>query len=1479
LAIELPALMRRFIQEVLVVVIIFCFGGYLQGQNIDFTLRYDATTSKYEVYGRPDFDDPFFFVGGGNQISLVFPASVEDSPIAVQTVNGGLWLDNSQVYAPTADPSHDFHSIASNGSGVSFVNGEELLLFTFMITGTSCVAGIRLFENASDPQSNAPGMGGGDFNNYFANVFDFQDYYQSNYDNEGTICLTPPQVDPDNLVVPQDSFNTICMTIFDPNVGDTFTYSMCSPAPANGTAVLSGSGNQLCVTYTPFAGYIGMDEVCVTVCDQTGLCSSSMVPVDVVPDDCLDTDGDGICDVIDNCVFIVNPDQSDCDNDGAGDLCELDTDGDSVPDDCDICTGDDATGDTDEDGICDNIDNCVFIANPDQSDCDNDGEGDLCELDTDGDSVPDDCDICTGDDGTGDMDGDGICDDIDNCILLANPDQFDCDDDGEGDLCELDTDGDSVPDDCDVCTGDDATGDTDGDGVCDDIDNCVLLVNPGQEDCDDDGEGNICEEDDDNDGVPNGCDTCLGDDATGDTDGDGICDDIDNCISIVNPAQTDCDNDGVGDLCEVDSDGDSVPDDCDVCDGNDAFGDDDGDGICNDIPDCFEYQLEVSNDGVECVQPFTDINLVAVIIGEHVNYDLFRFNWFGENNFSSSNRNAILPNIQNVNSGTYTVSVTNILSGCEYVTSTVVDVTVIPDQPQILASADFICVGNEMVLSIPEYSGTDVQYEWFGPNGTTGSGAYPDQATLNIPDFTPNDAGAYQVMVTVDECSSLRSSVANIKMQPRLIAPQITGTAEVCAGGVISLQTEVIADQYIWSGPNGFTADVANPSITISANTQHEGTYNLLIVKNGCTSPVRNFTVNLSEPPATPILELSNNICFGDDIELSIVNPDAASYQWIPPSASPNSSFGELGDPDNVTWTTAGNTSISQNLNSPIYEPGIWRVQALNELGCVSETSIPQSLNFIRPPNAAIVSSEGDVCENAPVYLHANPITDVTFYWYDGDPSSSTASILVAVGNDPILFNVPPGLHQYYVKAEQNDCSSATSSQVEVIVKEKPVLNAINNPVSFCQGETIQLEAPEISGATYHWYGQNGFTSNARNPVISQGTVEAEGTYLLYVEVNGCASDPVTTEVIMSPEIAVPIAINNGPVCIGDDLLLSVSNLNPDLTYEWFDSIGSVSVGAGAELLFENVETDISGTYYVVASSEDCSSDPSQTTSSGEDAFSQVVIEVADSDAAYVGDPLFACENSIVINALASTTGTGIWSLLEGGPNTTILQPGQPSSLVINLQEGINELVWSVTSNSCGTVSTDTLQIEWGIQPTVVDDLVEIEYNESLNDLIVFDNDTPNTNDFEISIVTDVENGSLLLLGDNVLAYWPEEGFIGTETFEYRLCHKNCPELCDEGLVTIRVAIGEDCEAASVFTPNRDGFNDTFIITCVPNFPGSSLSIFNRWGNEVYANPDYQNNWEGTFDGNPLPAGTYFYFLELNDGEGTKMQGYIYLER
>ncbi|MEQ2215587.1 hypothetical protein XENOCAPTIV_002984, partial [Xenoophorus captivus] len=170
-------------------------------------------------------------------------------------------------------------------------------------------------------------------------------------------------------------------------------------------------------------GYAGNGRICGEDSDLDGWPNTDLPYRDDVGDRC------------DNCVFEANTDQTDTDNNGEGDACAVDIDGDDrIGDKCDN------NQDIDEDGHQNNLDNCPYIPNANQADHDKDGKGDACDHDDDNDGIPDD---------------------KDNCRLAFNPDQLDSDGDGRGDVCKDDFDQDNVLDIHDVCPENFAISETD----------------------------------------------------------------------------------------------------------------------------------------------------------------------------------------------------------------------------------------------------------------------------------------------------------------------------------------------------------------------------------------------------------------------------------------------------------------------------------------------------------------------------------------------------------------------------------------------------------------------------------------------------------------------------------------------------------------------------------------------------------------------------------------------------------------------------------------------------------------------------------------------------------------------------------------------------------------------------------------------------------------------------------------------------------
>ena len=84
---------------------------------------------------------------------------------------------------------------------------------------------------------------------------------------------------------------------------------------------------------------------------------------------------------------------------------------------------------------------------------------------------------------------------------------------------------------------------------------------------------------------------------------------------------------------------------------------------------------------------------------------------------------------------------------------------------------------------------------------------------------------------------------------------------------------------------------------------------------------------------------------------------------------------------------------------------------------------------------------------------------------------------------------------------------------------------------------------------------------------------------------------------------------------------------------------------------------------------------------------------------------------------------------------------------------------------------------------------------------------------------------------------------------------------------TVKVTDIECIHVYNVFTPNGDGVNDTWDIDNIFLYPDVEINVFNQWGNKVFSSTGYTEPWDGTYNGKPLPAATYYYTLDLKNGD------------
>lgn len=163
--------------------------------------------------------------------------------------------------------------------------------------------------------------------------------------------------------------------------------------------------------------------------------------------------------------------------------------------------------------------------------------------------------------------------------------------------------------------------------------------------------------------------------------------------------------------------------------------------------------------------------------------------------------------------------------------------------------------------------------------------------------------------------------------------------------------------------------------------------------------------------------------------------------------------------------------------------------------------------------------------------------------------------------------------------------------------------------------------------------------------------------------------------------------------------------------------------------------------------------------------------------------------------------------------------------------------------------------------------------------LQVLGNDTIPIGFDTIFVATAPVYGNAMFNLDGSLSYVPDGSRCGvTDSLEYTVCNIN-------GCATASVLIDISCAEVIIFTalsPNRDGINDVLTIQGIDDKPENRLRIYNRWGNEVFdsGSDGYQNDWQGTWDGQDLPDGTYYYIFEvLIEGKEEVFRGYIEIFR
>jgi gliding motility-associated-like protein len=628
------------------------------------------------------------------------------------------------------------------------------------------------------------------------------------------------------------------------------------------------------------------------------------------------------------------------------------------------------------------------------------------------------------------------------------------------------------------------------------------------------------------------------------------------------------------------------------------------------------------------------------------------YSWTGPGGFTSALQNPTRPGATLAMAGTYSLTIT--VGGCTSAVGTVV-VVVNPTPAAPTASSNSpICAGSTLNLTASNIAGAT--YSWTGPNSFTSSTQNP-----SIAGATVAASGTYSVTATVAGCTSTFGTTA-VTVNPVPAAPTPGSNSPVCTGSTITLTTTAVAGAtYAWTGPAAFASALQNPTRP-GATLAMAGTYSLTVTVAGCTSPVGTVNVVVNATPAAPTAGSNSPICAGSTLNLTASNIAGATYSWTGP---------------NSFTSSAQNPSIA---GATVAASGTYSVTA-TVAGCPSAFgTVAVVVNPI--PTTPAPTSNSPICVGQTLNLTTSAVAGATYAWAGPNAFSS------ALQNPTIPGATAAASGTYSLTVTVAGCTSPVGT-VTVLVSNNPPSPTVSSNSPVCAGQTLQLNADTIAGATYSWSGPNSFSSTQQNPTITGVTVTASGTYTVIV-FNGCSSAPATVNVTVNPTPAAPTANSNSPICTGSNLNLT-ANFVAGATYSW---TGPNSFSSSSQNpTIPGATSTAAGTYTCTITVNGCTS-PNGTE----------IVVVDPTPLAGAGSSQTVCANNAIVNLSAtSSTGSGNWTTSGTGtfsPASNILNPTYTPSNA-DTAAGTITLTFTTTNNGACPSDNDQITITITNAPTV----------------------------------------------------------------------------------------------------------------------------------------------------------------------------------
>ena len=676
------------------------------------------------------------------------------------------------------------------------------------------------------------------------------------------------------------------------------------------------------------------------------------------------------------------------------------------------------------------------------------------------------------------------------------------------------------------------------------------------------------------------------------------------------------------------------------------------------------------------------------------------YNWSGPNGFTSTSEDPTILSTDAAWPGagahTYSVTVTD-GNGCTATSS--VDVEVFSN-PAVTATAGAGTQCDDAAINLDATgtagSGTITGYSWSGPLSYS---SIAEDPVILTTDASYPGVGTFTYTVTVTDdngCTGTASVEVTINGTPSVTAG---GSTSVCDEENITLTATGLAGSaaitgYAWSGPNGFTSTVEDPTI-LSTDAAFPGpgshTYNVTVTDaNGCTDEASVLITVGTNPSVTATSTPA--ICGDAPIVLDATGTAGSvgitDYAW----SGPNGFTSALQDP---TINPGSGAYPSAGIHT-------YTVTVTDANGCTGTATVDVEV-WATP--TVVAASSGSVCSDTSIDLDATGTAGtgvITGYNWTGPngfvSSAEDPTILITDAEWPGV-----GTHVYNVTVtDANGCTG--TDQVSVTVWALPAVSASSAP-AVCNDASIALAATGTAGSAsitgYNWTGPNGFTSSTEDPTIlsTDAAWPGVGVHTYFVTVtdgNGCtATASVDVEVFDNPTVTATSATDQ---CDDAPILLDATGTAGSGTITGYAWSGPLSYASTAEDPTINITSEFYpgvGTFtYTVTVTDD----------NGCTGTASVDVTINGTPTVTAGGSTNVCgDENISLTATGLPGSAAITGYAWSGPNSFTSTVEDPTILTTDAAfPGAGTHTYNVTvTDANGCTDEDSVQITVGVNPSV----------------------------------------------------------------------------------------------------------------------------------------------------------------------------------